>query len=192
MLYPARLDFVNLEDDPSSPSSMDHSAILKQYGSRRDSSNLNNSEAPQNSQNLTARGIKELFDLSAEDLTESQVEQFYTYGYAQYKFGHVRESIDVFRLLCMRRPFESRFWFALGAANQELQEYEAALKAWAMAAITKQTDPYPHFHAAECALSLHQLGDAKLALKEAEQLIAKEKAHPLHTRIPALKITWNL
>jgi type III secretion system low calcium response chaperone LcrH/SycD len=127
-----------------------------------------------------------------EDFTDAAAEHFYTYGYAQYKFGNVQQATHVFRLLCMRRPFESRFWFGLGAAYQELKQYEPALKAWAMAAITQQTDPYPHFHAAECALSLHQLKDAKLALQETERRIANDQDHPLRERTHALKVTWNL
>ncbi len=128
----------------------------------------------------------------AEDLTEESVEQFYTYGYAQYKFGNISQAIEVFRVLCARRPFESRFWFGLGASCQELKQYEAALKAWAMAAITEKSDPYPHFHAAECAFSMQRLDEARLALTEAELRIAKDKNHPLRQRIPALKMTWKI
>jgi len=58
LVYDARSSLVNLEDHQSSPSSMNHSsAILMQYGSRHDSSNLSHSEALQNSPNLTARRI---------------------------------------------------------------------------------------------------------------------------------------
>ena len=54
-VYDTRSSLVNLEDHQSSPSSMNHSsAILMQYGSRHDSSNLSHSEALQNSPNLTA------------------------------------------------------------------------------------------------------------------------------------------
>jgi hypothetical protein len=59
-LYDAQLGLANLEDHQSNPSSMDRSsAILMQYGSRPDSSNLSHSEALQNSPNLTARRITE-------------------------------------------------------------------------------------------------------------------------------------
>jgi len=57
-VYDARSSVVNLEDHQSSPSPMHHSsAILMQYGSRHDASNLSHSEALQNSPNLTARRI---------------------------------------------------------------------------------------------------------------------------------------
>ena len=57
-IYRKPSGFVNLEGHHSGPSLSDHSsAILMQYGSRRDHSNLNHSETPQNSQNLTVRGL---------------------------------------------------------------------------------------------------------------------------------------
>jgi type III secretion system low calcium response chaperone LcrH/SycD len=137
--------------------------------------------------------LKELFDLKkVEDLTDEMVEQFYTYGYAQFKFGRYSQAIEVFRVLCARRPFESRFWFGLGASCQELKQYEAALKAWAMAALTERNDPYPHFHAAECAFSMHKFEDARLALKEAQIRVEKVENHPLRERIPALTQTWGI
>jgi hypothetical protein len=50
---------VNLEGHPSGPSSNDHSSsIWMQYRSPHDPSNLDHSEALQNSQNLTVRGIR--------------------------------------------------------------------------------------------------------------------------------------
>lgn len=127
---------------------------------------------------------------AGEDLSEEAVEQFYTFGYAQYTFGHVAEASQVFRLLSARRPLESRFWFGLAASTQELKEYEAALRAWAMAALTKKSDPYPHFHAAECAFSLGKPTEAQKALQEAEERLAIEPNPSLRERIVALKQMW--
>jgi type III secretion system low calcium response chaperone LcrH/SycD len=122
-----------------------------------------------------------------EGLTDEAIEQFYTYGYAQYKFGNTLQAIEVFRRLCASKPFESRFWFALGACCQESKQYEPAMKAWSMAAITEPSDPYPHFHAAECASSLQEFEQANVSLNEAGTRVAKEKNHPLQQRISALK-----
>lgn len=135
--------------------------------------------------------IQDLLD-PVKELTEETIEQFYTYGYAQYKFGNTVQAMEVFRHLCAKRPFESRFWFALAACCQEQKQYEPALQAWAMAALTEKEDPYPHFHAAECAFSLQRIEEASLALQEAENRIAGEKHHPLKARIPALKLTWKI
>ncbi len=126
------------------------------------------------------------------DLSEDDVEKFYSYGFAQYGSGNWNEAADVFRVLCTRRPFEPRFWFALGATLQEAGTYHNALHSWAMAALLKKEDPYPHFHAAECCFSLRMSSDAAKALAESESRIPGEENHPLKGKISLLKEQWRL
>ena len=136
--------------------------------------------------------MQELLDVIQEKdfLTQVEVEQFYAYAFAQYQSGLFEQAADAFHLLCVRRPFEARFWFGLAATLQEEQKYERALTAWAMVALLDKQDPYPHFHAAECAFSMNNLRDATFALKETEARI--DPIHPLRDRIPLLKEAWKL
>jgi type III secretion system low calcium response chaperone LcrH/SycD len=124
------------------------------------------------------------------EMRESEVEQFYAYGFAQYGTGNWNEAADVFRVLCTRRPLEARFWFALGAALQEAKSYTDALHAWAMAALLRAEDPFPHFHAAECYFSLEEKGEAAKALGEASSRAGDR--HPLQEKIALLKEQWNV
>jgi type III secretion system low calcium response chaperone LcrH/SycD len=126
-----------------------------------------------------------------QEISEDDVERFYAYGFAQYNAGGWEEAARVFKLLCTRRPMESRFWFALGATFQEANLYREAMHSWAMAALLKKEDPYPHFHAAECAFSLQMLKDGSLALQEAAKRIT-EQAHPLREKISLLKQQWGI
>lgn len=123
-------------------------------------------------------------------MSEEEVEKFYSFGFAQYGSGNWGEAADVFRVLCTRRPLEPRFWFALGATLQEAGSYKDALHSWAMAALLKSDDPYPHFHAAECCFSLKLSSDAALALTESETRI--ESVHPLKEKINLLRQQWKL
>ncbi|MBU6383809.1 MAG: tetratricopeptide repeat protein [Verrucomicrobia bacterium] len=123
-------------------------------------------------------------------LEEAEVERFYAFGFAHYGSGHLHEAADVFRVLCTRRPLESKFWFALGATLQEAMSYQDALHSWAMAALLKRDDPYPHFHAAECCLSLQKVKDAAKALREAENRVTE--GHPLLDKIIVLRQQWHL
>jgi type III secretion system low calcium response chaperone LcrH/SycD len=131
-------------------------------------------------------------DKSELDLPEEEVEKFYAYGFAQYGSGNWADAVDVFRVLCTRRPFEARFWFALGATLQESGSYKEALHSWAMAALLKKEDPYPHFHAAECCLSLQMTDDAAMALQESSLRLKGEFGHPLTNKIGILKEQWRL
>lgn len=123
--------------------------------------------------------------------TENTEEQFYSVGFAQYECGNWKKAAEAFYTLCAKKPMESRYWFGLGASLQEWGRYKSALKAWAMTALLDKENPYPHFHAAECALSLKNLKDASLALKEAKKRI-HEGDHPLLHRISVLAEGWGL
>ena len=123
-------------------------------------------------------------------LSGEEMERFYAYGFAQYGSGNWSEAADVFRVLCTRRPLEPRFWFALGATLQEAGSYYDALHSWAMAALLKKEDPYPHFHAAECCFSLQLSEDAAKALAESD--MRTENGHPLKDKIGILKQQWRL
>jgi type III secretion system low calcium response chaperone LcrH/SycD len=125
-----------------------------------------------------------------ELLSEAEVESFYLYAYSHYNSGNWSEAADIFRVLCTRRPLEARFWFGLGASLQEGSSFKDALHAWAMAALLKKEDPYPHFHAAECAFSLGDVADAEKGLIEASCRI--EKNHPLEGRISLLREQWRV
>jgi type III secretion system low calcium response chaperone LcrH/SycD len=120
-----------------------------------------------------------------------EVEESYANGYAQYNAGNFTAAVDVFRNLCLEHPSEHRFWFALGATLQEAGSYDRALRSWAMAALLDGSNPYPHFHAAECCLSLQKREDAAKALKESELRIIKRENHPLVDKIEVLKQQWR-
>lgn len=121
---------------------------------------------------------------------EDLVEEFYAYGFAHYQTGNWNEAADVFRVLCTRRPMEARFWIGLSATLQEAENYQDALHGWAMAALLEDRDPFPHFHAAECYLSMQNCKEAAKALKEAEQRTLE--ADPLRAKIALLKEQWKV
>lgn len=128
---------------------------------------------------------------AGEEAPPLDQESFYAHGYALYHSGNVKDAIEVFKVLCARDPLEERFWFALGACLQENKEYFEALHAWAMVATLNRTNPYPHFHAAECAFSMNQMGDAHKALSEAKMRFGIEDEHPLKNAIAFLEERWR-
>jgi type III secretion system low calcium response chaperone LcrH/SycD len=117
-------------------------------------------------------------------------EQVYALAFSLYQSGDYQKAETAFRLLCARQPLKPKYWIGLGATLQQDQNYPEAMNAWAMASLIEPEDPYPHFHAAECAISIENLNEARLALMEAEKRITAE--HPLMERIPLLKKMWKL
>ncbi|MBS0626471.1 MAG: tetratricopeptide repeat protein [Verrucomicrobia bacterium] len=125
-----------------------------------------------------------------EVMPPEEAEKFYSLGFSLYGVGNYKESADVFEVLCAQWPLEPKHWFALASSRQENSEYEKALHAWAMAAILKTDDPFPHFHAAECCFSLSQKEEASFALASA---LSRSETHPvLKDKIALLRQQWEL
>lgn len=122
-------------------------------------------------------------------MTEEDVQTFYSHGSAQYGSGRWNEAAEIFRVLCTHRPYESKFWFGLGATLQMATHYREALQSWAMAALLNDKDPFAHFHAAECYFSLNEPIEGKKALEAADTL---SQAHPqLKKKTALLRERWE-
>jgi type III secretion system low calcium response chaperone LcrH/SycD len=120
-----------------------------------------------------------------KSLSFKEIEERYAKGYALYEQGNFSLSIDFFLELIIINPFEKTYWFALGAAYQQEKKYNEALKAWSLVAFLDTKDPFCHFHAAECLLSLKDFPQALLALNDAEKRSFDNKI--LNERIKTLK-----
>ncbi len=122
-------------------------------------------------------------------LSEKEAESFYAFGFSLYGAGSFKKAADVFEVLCVQRPLQHRHWFGLASSLQESGEYDKALPAWAMAAILDSSNPYPHFHAAECCFSLKQIKEAKTALQAA--LTRVQDNSTLKDQIILLQQRWD-
>ena len=109
--------------------------------------------------------------------------EFYAVAFGLYEKGDYRGAAALFTQLVLTDPFSEHYWQGLASSKQMASEYQAAMHAWSMVALLKEGDPLPHFHAAECLLSLDDKAEALKALDAAlnfckdEQL--QEKIHLL-------------
>ena len=110
-------------------------------------------------------------------IAEQKQELLYATAYALYETGDYAGATDVFTTLCLKSPFSEVYWRGLASSRQMQKEYEAALPAWALVALLCEKDPLPHFHAAECYLSLQNREEALKALKAAEGLLTTSQEH---------------
>lgn len=95
----------------------------------------------------------------------------YAAGYAFYQQCDYRAAAQVFLKLATTSPFQEKYWRGLASSHQMLREYRAALKAWSVTACLCDEDPSPHFHAAECLLSLREYREGIKALECADERI---------------------
>ncbi len=100
--------------------------------------------------------------------SDEQMEAIYSIGYNLYQVGKYQDAVQVFSWLGVFNPFMSKYWLGLGASLQMLKNFENALNAYAVAAITSvPEDPVPHLHAGECYLGMDNLDEAAKAFQMA-------------------------
>lgn len=112
--------------------------------------------------------------------------EIYAMGYSSYTSGNFEQAAALFTSLVLANPHEERSWRGLASSKQMQGSYQAALRAWALVALLAESDPLPHFHAAECLTSLQEKEDALKALNIAEGLL-KEPSCELKSKIQLLK-----
>lgn len=110
-------------------------------------------------------------------ITEAEMEGLYAEGYEFYQKDHFTEALAPFRMLVYLNPFVIKYWMGLGATLQLVERYENALKCYSVAAMLDCNDPYPHFHAYECYMGLHNEEEAEKALRLAYK---RAKQHPTY------------
>lgn len=127
--------------------------------------------------------------LPPASFTHEDISLLYSLGVNLYDHSQYEDAKIVFQRLVLAQSHEARFWIALGASLQMLKSYEEALTAWAMASLIEDSNPVPHFHAAECLFSVHQYDEAHKALQEAKQRVQGHE--PLVKKIQALEKAWS-
>ena len=100
-------------------------------------------------------------------IKNSDMEELYSEAYTAYTADQYEKASLFFRWLAIFNPFETKYWMGWGASNQLLNNNEQALKAYAMAALLDTRDPYPHYHAYECYMSMNDGREALIALEDA-------------------------
>jgi type III secretion system low calcium response chaperone LcrH/SycD len=139
--------------------------------------------------------IKRLLDANTSPdpqiafLSSDGIEALYAFGYGFYQSGNYEKAMHFFRFLTLIDIGNRKHWMGLGAAYQMLKQYERALQAYGQAALLDESDPYTHWHAAECFLAINNYEQAKEALTSTELTAKKypQKHKRLLTRLQLLK-----
>ncbi len=137
-----------------------------------------------------AESINASEGLSTETYTEEDLFYLYNLGYKFYGVDDFPKSEKIFRRLVVAKPFDVRYWQALGSTLQMQKNYENALLAWSMCALLNKEAPEYHLYAACCLKSQGESDQAIKALTLADK-IAKEDS-PFRGKIQAYKEAWGI
>jgi type III secretion system low calcium response chaperone LcrH/SycD len=118
--------------------------------------------------NKFLRGEVQLSELMG--LTDKEVEMIFLTGHYLYNFGKYEESLKIFSVLTLYKPYISRYWRAAGAANQALKKYKEAIIAYDMAITTNVNDAISYTYRGESKISLGNADDGIADLRQAVAL----------------------
>jgi type III secretion system low calcium response chaperone LcrH/SycD len=110
----------------------------------------------------------------------------YATAYGLYSQGDYQGAEELFLQLVLLNAFEEKHWRGLASSHQMQRKYQDAAYAWSLVALLCDSDPYPHFHAAECLLSLKEKEDGLKALLCAEERLS-EAQQDLRDKIEVLR-----
>ncbi len=133
---------------------------------------------------------KEIMDLlgissqQALSVPEELEHKLYSTAFGLYERGDWTAASELFTQLVLTDPFCQDYWRALAGSKQMAKDYLGAVHAWGLVALLKEEDPLPHFHAAECFLSMNEKQEAIKALDAALQFCKEES---LFNKIHLLK-----
>ena len=112
-------------------------------------------------------------------VSEETLETLYALAHGLYTSGSFHDAQVVFQSLCVYNPNEYRFWMGLAGSRQALEQYQAAIDAYQMAAVaTSLSNPEPFLFAARCLMKMGRKGDAVIAIKALLKL--GDAADPRH------------
>lgn len=119
-------------------------------------------------------------------LPESSLDALYSMAYELYRNGKYEDARGFFRFLTLVDSFDRRYWMGLGACYQMLKCYPEAIECYSAAAIQDSTDPYVHWHAADCFFHSGKFVEAKQALESA--MITAQEDDTYKALIPKLTL----
>jgi type III secretion system low calcium response chaperone LcrH/SycD len=122
--------------------------------------------------------VAEILGLSDQEVSPIPLDQehsFYSAAFGLYEKGDYRRSAYLFTQLVLTDPFSEYYWKGLASAKQMAREYQAAVHAWSMVALIDENNPLPHFHAAECLLSMEEKEEALKAFDAALELAGNDE-----------------
>lgn len=125
----------------------------------------------------------------AGSLSPKRQETLYTAAFAFYEEGAYLKAERLFFSLLLSNPWQLPYWEGLASARQMQKKYEEALYAWAIVNLLDESMPLPHFHAAECLVSLGKREDALLALALARSRFLGQ-THPVQPHLDAEMDIW--
>ena len=103
--------------------------------------------------------------------------KFYRAAYSLFEGKRYTDAANAFLFLVTLNTHNHDYWLGLGMATQMTGDFEAAIDAYEMAAMTDTESPVPYFYLAKCLFSSHDRDSALQALELALEYAADREEY---------------
>ena len=107
------------------------------------------------------------------DLNDDEFETIYAVGYNFFTYGDYESAKGVFDRLTTLAPYTAHYWRALGAVNQQMDNFEEAVACYDMAVAMDEADVVSYVYQGESQIMQGNIKDAvaslELAIKNCSQ-----------------------
>jgi len=95
-------------------------------------------------------GLQVLCELGG--LSNDELETIYALGYNYFTYGKYQNAKEIFNMLASYAPYTAHYWRALGAVNQQMENYREAIAAYDLAIATDELDIVSRLYRGESRL----------------------------------------
>jgi type III secretion system low calcium response chaperone LcrH/SycD len=96
--------------------------------------------------------------------SDQTMAKFYQAAYFLFEHQRYEDAGQAFLFLATLNPHNHDYWLGLGMATQMCHDYEAAIDAYELAALSDIASPVPYFYLAKCLFAIHDRESALQAL----------------------------
>lgn len=136
------------------------------------------------------KGIKQgIMPKQMLDVGPDALEGLYSQAYILYNQGKFQESACIFVVLALLDPNEQKYQLGSAACLHRMGKYEKAAQVYLICSALDQTNPLPHFHAADCYIKINALPLAQMCLKYCIEACGQKKEHEVVKERATLMLT---
>lgn len=123
------------------------------------------------------------------NIGDETLEGLYTQAYILYNQGKFQDASFIFVMLVLLDPHQQKYQLGSAACLHRMGKYEKAAQVYLLCSALDQTNPLPHFHAADCYIKMNALPLAEMCLNNTIETCGQKKEYEIIKERASLMLT---
>ncbi|MBS0634480.1 MAG: SycD/LcrH family type III secretion system chaperone [Verrucomicrobia bacterium] len=123
------------------------------------------------------------------NMNDETLEGLYTQAYILYNQGKYQDASFIFVILVLLDPNQQKYQLGSAACLHRMGKYEKAAQIYLICSALDQSNPLPHFHAADCYIKINALPLAEMCLNNTIECCGQKKEYEVVKERALLMLT---